>query len=59
MAVRFPDMPQPVDIEEEVAVIPRYEDFRKLVVGKEGREPWRAIVVLGVSLSMRILITFM
>ena len=30
MAVRFPDIPQPVDIEEEVAVIPRYEYLRKV-----------------------------
>ena len=58
MAVRFPDMTQAVDIEEEVAVIPRYEDLRKLGVGKEGRnlESYR---ILMLSLSMRIPITFM
>ena len=60
MAVRFPDIPQAIDIEKEVAVIPRYEDFRKFV-SREGiwTKPWRAIEVFGVSQSMRIPITFM
>ena len=36
MAVRFPDMTQAIDFKEEVAVIPRYEDLRKLGVGYPG-----------------------
>ena len=51
MAVRFPDMPQPVDIKEEVAVIPRYEDFRKLVVGKEGQNPGELSNPLAVAID--------
>ena len=41
MAVRFPDMPQPVDIEEEVAVISRYSLAAKHQISAEPKKSVR------------------
>ena len=51
MAVRFPDITQAIDIEEEVSVIPRYENFRKLVAGKKGRNPGELSSPRGVAID--------